>query len=1257
MEAKRTHTRPLVLKPSNTAKNQTPNPNKLEDNSPFAPSLLENSAFESDKGVDSLPKLQMGAQAGKITSQSLAQPEAATPELETKQSPQLSQSLESITGEPVQNTGSRSNSNPDSTVAQPAPSENSQVNEAGQQEKSAEENQEQTTTPSSTNSLPSANPNQGSNDGSDNEGPSQNKHSENNAESQANSTGLVSPDQGNTSTASAPAKESTQEEQINTVGTNSAPRSAAKGEPFAAGTTNLNAGADIVRLYQNFTARTAQMRNQVLASRTLAKAQIAQNGNTAIQQVQVGIQSVIGRLVARFTSARQQITAKSAATQGGIQQKGAQSNETYSAHQTTVVERVGQISESSSGQVRNAGTQQAAKMQAYGNNASSNVASRSNANATKAVSTANRFAGQHSGDHASEGASAARGHGTEMAKSLREQGELLKSATMRDSASMSNDLITGTSDAATQFEAAFGQIGAFFSTFTPIFGGGVGQLIQLLLGQAINLETASTDKLNTVENSSISALNDLFIRFSHLVGIGITKGQTVIDRASDTQLQIIDDAEMQVFQLLDGVPADPEGQFQQGILEIQNALTESLLIVDGEVNQASSRMGAEMQKGGQSANTGVEQLNTTTQELTGQLESKSLEGFDQLDTESSGVFDRFVAESLESLMQSIECIISKVTIVAESLIEDLGLAEEGGEEELDARNDAAIEEQDSRMFSFAEYLRDEVTEFLGGGPIARRIVSIILLPVALLEYFVGVIAGIIWAILKFIGGLILLVVGLIAAILAIAFLAGALFVILFMCVGLIPAIILTIAAVFIALVLLILAVLAAIVIGFFVMIATILMNLYKAFTDPTIGPFERGFLIGESIGDILLLLLPFKAKVKFRLPAWVTTRITPLLTRARFLIRLLRLCGGNVARLVRLVRLFGNDLVKLERFLIAFGDARMLENVVVGLGGRLGGGVARLERVFPHVDSVLQLARFVRMIRNGARLEALLTHVKIRNAAQLEGLLLHPKVKNALQLENLLNNAKLTDAEQLILLLTNGKVRSGADLLVLLNNRKITSVDELMRIVELTENTGQVRRMIRLVDTAEDLELYLIMAGGETQAGLLAQLLRRAVRMGDYKRIEGILNIASGNAAKFEQLGSAVGRFGLRPAPGHPPANLHGYDAINVGHFQQRHSYEFFDFGQIKGNNTFWPQGTNIVAKVDEALTIFDNMVPPYRMPAWKQPPDIVTLSDGTRVQIACNNHGGNLNVGQFFPQADAGLGIINFVRAEMEAIAQLLIP
>ncbi|HEU4326157.1 MAG TPA: hypothetical protein VFS21_23655, partial [Roseiflexaceae bacterium] len=374
-----------------------------------------------------------------------------------------------------------------------------------------------------------------------------------------------------------------------------------------------------------------------------------------------------------------------------------------------------------------------------------------------------------------------------------------------------------------------------------------------------------------------------------------------------------------------------------------------------------------------------------------------------------------------------------------------------------------------------------------------------------------------------------------------------------------------------------------------------------------------------------------------------------------------RLLGNaKIADAAQLENLLNNakiaDAAQLENLLnnAKIADAAQLENL---LNNAKIADAAQLENLLNNAK-IADAAQLENLLNNAkiadvAELERLLGNAKIADAAELERLLGNAKIGSATELENLLNNAKIADAVELERLLALPEIADAAQLERLIGSAKIRSVAELESLIGLTTDAAQLERLLGVMPSGADLEVYLFMAGGKPQAALFETILMRAHSVsGDVTRVEDLLNLANSNPTRFSELAGALQQFDRLPPTAPPPSNLHGYAGINMPHFLERHTFECFDFGQIKANNTLWPKGTDVGTLVDEALTYLDSQVPPVRLVPFANPPTTVPLSNGMTAQIGLNNS--NV-IGQFFPIP--GSGAINFTRDEMNAFKNILVP
>ncbi|HYJ37953.1 MAG TPA: DUF4157 domain-containing protein, partial [Chitinophagaceae bacterium] len=400
------------------------------------------------------------------------------------------------------------------------------------------------------------------------------------------------------------------------------------------------------------------------------------------------------------------------------------------------------------------------------------------------------------------------------------------------------------------------------------------------------------------------------------------------------------------------------------------------------------------------------------------------------------------------------------------------------------------------------------------------------------------------------------------------------------------------------------------------------------------------------------------------------------------IIELLR--GGTITvdKLLELLNIGKlEDAAQLRRLLesIKVADAELLErllrNTKITNGAQLEGLLGRakvadgvqLERLLNNAK-IIDGAQLERLLDNakvldGAQLESLLGKVRILDAAQLERLLNNAKVLDGAQLGSLLDKAKLLDGAQLERLLNDAKIVDGAQVGRLLDNAKLADGAELERLLALVDDGNRLERLLAMADTGVQLESFLRRAGGAAQAANLEDVMRLA-GPGRVARLEDLLNIAAGNAARFAELADHTRWLGARvpaPAIAPPPDVAHfGFGGANMPHFLDAHTFDFMDIpGRLANphwpHTTFWPRGTT-PAQVSDALgEALRNLNPVGgpRLPAPGHP--LPTVGGGFNVQVGSRPPVAAPIIGQFFPTAQPGL--VTMLRNELQAIWNILMP
>ncbi|HKX29013.1 MAG TPA: hypothetical protein VJ302_15055, partial [Blastocatellia bacterium] len=216
---------------------------------------------------------------------------------------------------------------------------------------------------------------------------------------------------------------------------------------------------------------------------------------------------------------------------------------------------------------------------------------------------------------------------------------------------------------------------------------------------------------------------------------------------------------------------------------------------------------------------------------------------------------------------------------------------------------------------------------------------------------------------------------------------------------------------------------------------------------------------------------------------------------------------------------------------------------------------------------------------------------------------------------------------------------------------------------------ARLERLLRLGINAVDLELYILMAGGQSEVALLEQLLIKADALGDVRRVEPLLNIASGDAGKFRELGDAAQAFPpvRTPVPNPQPSNLvptaadppgsQAFTGSNTTHFLNEHTFSFYDFAKTGNQQTFWPPGTtdaHVVQALEQAITAVRASGVPMPAFGFRIVP-IPGVNGVTAVRFGVRPGLGGTFIGQFFPTS--GTGILTLLKNELDAIARIVIP
>jgi hypothetical protein len=224
--------------------------------------------------------------------------------------------------------------------------------------------------------------------------------------------------------------------------------------------------------------------------------------------------------------------------------------------------------------------------------------------------------------------------------------------------------------------------------------------------------------------------------------------------------------------------------------------------------------------------------------------------------------------------------------------------------------------------------------------------------------------------------------------------------------------------------------------------------------------------------------------------------------------------------------------------------------------------------------------------------------------------------------------------------------------------RAVPDPAALERLTDLTNDADQLERLLRAArGNAADLEQMLTKIGGKPKANLLETLFDRAPG-NDPAKVADLLNAADGPrlAEAVPKFAPAAGRVATPAAAAAAPTSVgaNGYGGADMSHFMHRHTYEFFDFTDIKPDNSFFPEGTGgteLSNFLDEALNALHSGPGgrPTPFPPFFKPQPIATLPGGLEVQVGFRGSPAAPTIGQFFPLR--GPGMVKFPPMQLMAI------
>jgi hypothetical protein len=338
---------------------------------------------------------------------------------------------------------------------------------------------------------------------------------------------------------------------------------------------------------------------------------------------------------------------------------------------------------------------------------------------------------------------------------------------------------------------------------------------------------------------------------------------------------------------------------------------------------------------------------------------------------------------------------------------------------------------------------------------------------------------------------------------------------------------------------------------------------------PGLTPYERGKYLGKAIVEGVLLALTALEAFRTLKTLGQVAKISKgagLIQQLKWVRMLLKYGDtvkvlqilvdiGDVSKTLQFLQLAG-DVKKAAQLLELAGGAKRIDEIIeilkmggvtaediIRLMGRPGMSFDMLKGFLRNADGTprLPVATLERLLKNAkignaeqlkrlldspkltgaSHLEGLLGNAKIADGAQLEKLLGNAKIADGAGLERLLASAKVTDGAQLEKLLENAKIAEGVQVERLLGNAKVVDAAQLERLLGQAKlaDAAQLERLLGQAKLADAAQLERIMGQAKLVDGVQAERLLANAKLVDGAQLERLLsNGKLADGAQLERL-------------------------------------------------------------------------------------------------------------------------------------------
>jgi molybdenum-dependent DNA-binding transcriptional regulator ModE len=493
------------------------------------------------------------------------------------------------------------------------------------------------------------------------------------------------------------------------------------------------------------------------------------------------------------------------------------------------------------------GTSAAAEIRAHGDTTAAWVEAQSDANAQRAVQIGEESANKNANAerNADEIASMAREASAEMASELRRNGSTSASQIREKAASAAQDVQSAVTDGLTSLEE---QRGSARADLRELYDAAYSKVVapcDQAKGQVEEAADVAAQALETIYQGAYAELDRLEDAIDPALDAAVSSGEAALVDAATPFLEDYDAIVAEVQEALETAEGADPALIEPELEATVQDLTDGANAAIAEMDRAAGDMERDIRGIAEAAVQGVDEVCAAVDEQAGSVVAELEQQLGVVATDMASALDGL----LTTTSSASDSCISSLDKELEGIVAD-------AQGEIDSTRSEVVDEIDDVASSCVDPQQQALTELA-----ARIDAKAVDLQRNILVRIVLGVAGFVWGIVK---TLLVLVVTLVVAIVAIVAL-----VVLLIGLGLLLTVVfgeVIAAAVVIVLAVVLIAVIVVVLIaGIVLTVEKIVQNVIRLVTDETLTWFDTGFLIGETITEILQLLLPLKAKIKVRL--------------------------------------------------------------------------------------------------------------------------------------------------------------------------------------------------------------------------------------------------------------------------------------------------------------------------------------------------------------------------------------------------------